>query len=290
MRGSFLLPIDLDGVDKVASQSTFDVAAMRRRAGSRGRSERERTRITVRVGLAVAVGVTFVLLWAALARASTPDVLPGPSAVWLRLVQSVHDGQFFPAAGTTAEEAGLGWLIAAAFSLPVGYAIGRFRILEDALAPYLAGSQAMPVVAIAPILLIWLGAGLASKVSVAALIAFFPMLATTASGIRGVPRDLTDAGRVFGATGWPLARFVYLPLAARAVFSGVKVAAALSVTGAVVGEFIASDQGLGYLINVGRVNFDTPLTFVAVLALIAMGAVAYSLFGLLERLVLRWEE
>lgn len=236
------------------------------------------------------IGVGIVLLWELLALVNTPDVLPGPGAVWNRFVQSVQDGAFFPAVGTTAEEAVIGWAIAAAFALPLGYAIGRFRFLEDALAPYLAGSQAMPVVAIAPLLLIWLGAGLSSKVSVSALIAFFPMLATTASGVRGVSRDLADAGRVFGATGWPLARYVYVPLAARAILSGVKVAAALSVTGAVVGEFIASDQGLGYLVTSSLTNFDPPMTYVAVIGLVIMGALAYGIVSVAERLVLRWEE
>jgi NitT/TauT family transport system permease protein len=246
--------------------------------------------MAIRLGGSAGVGLALILLWIVLAGASSPDVLPGPGAVWQRFVQSLHDGVFLPAAGTTAEEALIGWLAAAAFALPIGYAIGRFRLLEDALAPYLAGSQAMPVVAIAPLLLIWLGAGLSAKVSVSALIAFFPMLATTASGIRGVPRDLADAGRVFGATGWPMAFQVYLPLAARGIFSGVKVAAALSVTGAVVGEFIAASQGLGYLVVQSSANFDTPLTFVALIALIFMGATAYALVSVAERVVLRWEE
>lgn len=244
----------------------------------------------MRLGTSFLIGAAIILAWALLAAANSPNVLPGPVAVWHRFIQTLQDGAFLPAVGTTAEEAFIGWVVAAVFALPFGYAIGRFRFLEDALAPYLAGSQAMPVVAVAPLLLIWLGAGLTSKVSVAALIAFFPMLATTASGIRGVPRDLADAGRVFGATGWPLARFVYLPLAARAIFTGMKVAAALSVTGAVVGEFIASEQGLGFLVNLGIQLYDVPLQYLAVIALMLMGALAYSLVSLVERLVLRWEE
>jgi NitT/TauT family transport system permease protein len=247
-------------------------------------------RAGVRLSATILIGFALLVLWALLARASTPDVLPGPASVWVRFVQSLDDGVFLPAAGTTAYEAALGWLIALIVALPMGYAIGRIRLLEDALAPYLAGSQAMPVVAIAPLLLIWIGGGLPSKVAVSALIAFFPILATTAAGVRGVPSELPDAGRIFGATGLSLARYVYLPLAARAIFSGLKVAAGLSVTGAVVGEFIAPDQGLGYLVLSGRAGFDTPLTFVAVIALILMGALAYGLVGLAERAVLRWDE
>jgi NitT/TauT family transport system permease protein len=181
-------------------------------------------------------------------------------------------------------------LAAALVALPLGYAVGRSSALEDALAPYLAGSQAMPVVAIAPLLVVWLGFGLLPKVTVCALIAFFPMLATTASGVRGVPRDLRDAARVFGASALSLALRVDIPLAARTVLAGVKIAAALSVTGAVVGEFVASDQGLGYLIVFGRTNFDTPLIFVALLSLMALGALAYTAVSLVEKVVMRWDD
>jgi NitT/TauT family transport system permease protein len=148
----------------------------------------------------------------------------------------------------------------------------------------------MPVVAIAPLLVVWVGFGLLPKVIICALIAFFPMLATMAGGVRGVPSDLRDAARAFGATWLPMALHVDLPLAARTIFAGIKIAAALSVTGAVVGEFVSSDQGLGYLINFGRNNFDTALMFVATLSLIGLGALAYTLVSVTERIVLRWDD
>jgi len=148
----------------------------------------------------------------------------------------------------------------------------------------------MPVIALAPLLLVWLGFGLLPKIVVCALISFFPMLATTASGARGVSKDLRDAARVSGAGPLQIAIYVDLPLAARTIFSGIKVAAALSVTGAVVAEFVSSDQGLGYLVMFGRTNFDTPLMFVATISLIALGALGYTAVSLVERLVLRWDD
>jgi NitT/TauT family transport system permease protein len=229
-------------------------------------------------------------LWSLAARSSDPSILPGPLAVWNRFVQGLRDGTYMPALATTAEEAGLGWALAALVAIPLGYVIGRIRALEDALAPYLAGSQAMPIVAIAPLLVVWLGFGLLPKVVVCALIAFFPMLATTAGGVRGVPEDLRDAARVFGADRLAMAWYVDFPLAARTVFAGIKVAVALSVTGAVVGEFVNSDQGLGYLVVFGRTNFDTPLMFVALVSLVALGALAYTAVSIVERLVLRWDD
>lgn len=242
--------------------------------------------------LAVLVVATAVVLglWIALARSTSALILPGPLAVWDRFVEALRDGTFVPALLTTVGEAVGGWTVAVVIALPLGYAIGRVRVLEDAIAPYLAGSQAMPVVAIAPLLLVWLGFGAQPKVAIAALITFFPILATTASGVRGVPKDLVDAARVFGAGRRQMALYVFIPLAARPIFAGLKVAAALSLTGAVVGEFVQSDQGLGYLINLGREIYDIPLMFVAVFTLIVLGATAYGLVNALERILLRWEE
>jgi NitT/TauT family transport system permease protein len=246
--------------------------------------------LAIRLTAVTLLSFVLFVVWVGLARSSSPTILPGPERVWVRFTQSLADGTYAPALATTGMEAILGWGAAAAFALPMGYALGRFRALEDALAPYLAGSQAMPIVAIAPLLVVWVGFGLAPKVIVCALIAFFPMLATTASGVRGVPSDLRDAASVFGASFTSMAWYVDIPLAARTIFAGIKVAAALSVTGAVVGEFVSSNQGLGYLIMLGSTNFDTPLMFVALFSLVALGALAYTLFSLVERLALRWDD
>lgn len=243
-----------------------------------------------RLLLALAVGAVIVGGWDLLARATDPLILPGPGIVWQSFRTALDSGTYFPALATTLEEAGWGWLVAAVIALPLGYLVGLFRSLEDTVAPYLASSQAMPVVAIAPLLVVWLGFGALPKIVVCALIAFFPMLATTAAGIRGVPRDLRDAARVFGASGLSLARYVDLPLAARTIFAGMKVAAALAVTGAVVGEFVSSDQGLGFLLLYGRETFQTPLMFVALISLMALGALAYTAVSLVERFVLRWDD
>ena len=237
----------------------------------------------------IAVGAAITLLWAHLSDTSSSSILPGPGAVWDRFREALQDGTYLPALLATAEEASLGWLVAALAAVPLGYLVGRYRALEEGLAPYLAGSQAMPIVAIAPLLVVWFGIGLEPKVIVAALVAFFPILATTASGVRSVPSDLRDAARAFGAGWWPAATKVDRPLAAHSVFSGLKVAAALSVTGAVVGEYVSPDQGLGHLVLIGSSDFDTPLMFVALLSLIVLGALAYAAVSAVERLTVRWE-
>jgi NitT/TauT family transport system permease protein len=229
------------------------------------------------------------LAWIFAAHQLPPQILPGPGLVWTRFMTALSDGTYVPSLYVTAAETATGWLIAVAVAVPAGYLIGRIRVLEDALAPYLASSQAMPIVAIAPLLAVWVGYGMPSIVTICALIAFFPVLATTAGGIRGVPRDLVDAGHVFGAGRLQMARYVYFPLASRAIFSGLKVAAALSVTGAVVGEYVSSDRGLGTLVMQGSNNFDTPLAFVALISLMALGGLAYFMVSLVERLLLQWD-
>lgn len=237
----------------------------------------------------VALG-TFIGLWALIAENQPSSILPGPAAVWSAFLDSWQEGLFLPALRITVEEAVLGWLIGAACALPLGYVIGRWRALEGALAPYLAASQAMPLVAIAPLLIFWLGFGLTPKVVIAALIAFFPLATTTAAGMRGVERDLRDVARVFGANWRQMLIYLELPRAARSIFAGAKISAALSITGAVVGEFVSNDQGLGFLILFGQTNFNTPLMFVAVLTLMILGAFAYASVSILERIVLRWTD
>ncbi|HEX8916870.1 MAG TPA: ABC transporter permease [Chloroflexota bacterium] len=244
----------------------------------------------IRVTGSLIIAAFLVGIWTLVARRYPPAIVPDPRLVWERFQQAWSDGTYLPAFFTTAEEAMLGWLVAVLVAVPLGYLIGRLRALEDTLAPYLASSQAMPVVAIAPLLVVWVGVGLSAKVIVAGLIAFFPILATTASGVRGVPRDLRDAARVFGAGAAALAVHIDLPLAARSIFAGLKVGAALAVTGAVVGEFVGANQGLGYLVTFGSTSFDTPLMFVAVISLMILGAVAYGLVGAVERILLRWDE
>ncbi len=229
-------------------------------------------------------------LWLVAAHRYGPGIVPGPVDVWDRFVSAWKEGIFWPAVGTTALEAALGWGLGCVTGLSLGYALGRWRAVELTVAPYVSASQAMPVLAIAPLLVIWLGFGLEPKVVVAALIVLFPVMTTTMAGIRGIDRSLRDVAVVFGAGFFQTIVFLEAPVAARSIFAGLKIGAVLSVTGAVVGEYVSSDQGLGYLVQFGRFQFDTPLTFVALIALMLLGGLAYAALSTLERLVLRWTE
>ena len=171
----------------------------------------------------------------------------------------------------------------------LGYLIARSTLLERILTPYIVALQAIPVVAIAPLLVIWFGSGLTSKVLICALTVFFPMLINTIVGVRGVAPELHDLMRALEATRWQTLRHLEAPAALPVLMGGLKVSATLSVIGAVVGEFVSARAGLGFLVNTSRNVFDTPLMIVAVFTLSALAMGLYGLVTLLERWLVAWQ-
>jgi NitT/TauT family transport system permease protein len=179
---------------------------------------------------------------------------------------------------------GLGSLVA----LGLAYPLARSKRVERLLSPYIVASQAVPTVAIAPLLVIWFGTGLLSKVLVCALIVFFPILINTVVGLRSVPDDLRDLMRSLRASRRQIFRHLEVPSAMPNLLGGLKIGATLSVIGAVVGEFVGADAGLGFLINQARGLYNTPLVFAALITLMAMALALYGLVALVERLALAW--
>jgi NitT/TauT family transport system permease protein len=147
----------------------------------------------------------------------------------------------------------------------------------------------VPIVAIAPLLVIWFGPGLLSKVLICALIVFFPVLVNTIIGLRSVPEELHDLMRSLQATRWQTFTFLETPAALPVFLGGLRIGATLAVIGAVVGEFVGADRGLGFLINVGRGQYDTALVFVAVFTLVVMALALYGSVVLLESRLLSWQ-
>jgi NitT/TauT family transport system permease protein len=149
-------------------------------------------------------------------------------------------------------------------------------------------SQAVPIVALAPLLVIWFGAGSLSKVLVCALTLFFPVLINTVVGVRSVDVELRDLMRSLQASRWQVFALLELPAALPVLFGGLKVGVTLSVIGAVVGEFVGADRGLGFLVNLARGLFDTPLMFVALFTLMAIALALYLIVAVLEGWLLKW--
>jgi NitT/TauT family transport system permease protein len=217
-------------------------------------------------------------------------ILPLPGLVWQRFLSLLASGDLAWHTGVTLGEVlgGLGLGLLAATAL--GYCIAKSPSLDRVLTPYLVASQAVPIVAIAPLLVIWFGSGLRSKVLIAALIVFFPILINTVVGLRSVEPDLHELMRSLRATRWQVFTRLDVPSALPVWLAGLKVGATLAVIGAVVGEFVGADRGLGFLINFGRGQYDMPLVFVAVAALVLMALALYGLVSLLERWLLAWKQ
>jgi NitT/TauT family transport system permease protein len=230
------------------------------------------------------VGLLALGVWEFLTRtdAVASYLLPPPLDVAESFWRALNNGLLWRYARTTLQESLLGFLLGAAVALPLGYGTARSRLLSRALEPYLAASQAVPAVALAPLLVIWLGYGLRAIVVLCALIVFFPMVVNTALGIRTLDREILDAARVDGAGGWPLLWHFELPLAMPAILAGLRTSLTLSVTGAVVGEFVLGDRGLGGLLTVARANFDTPLVFATLFTLMLLASALYGIARLVE--------
>jgi NitT/TauT family transport system permease protein len=240
--------------------------------------------------LSILVLVLAIALWDLLVRwADYPAFfLPSPGRVVARYAQAVREGALLPHVFVTLREVLLGLALGLSVALSLGYALAKSRLAERVLAPYLVASQAIPTVALAPLLVIWFGAGSLSKVLVCALTLFFPVLINTIVGVRSVDRDLRDLMRSLRATRWQTFRLLEVPAALPVLFGGLKVGVTLSVIGAVVGEFVGSDRGLGFLVNLARGLFDTPLLFVALITLMIIALALYLLVASLEAWLLKW--
>jgi NitT/TauT family transport system permease protein len=244
-----------------------------------------------RVWLVPASLALALVLWSLLVRLGgfPAYFLPTPGQVWTRLLQVLADGSLLRHTGVTLGEVLAGLALGAGAASALGYTLAKSPALERLLSPYIVASQAVPVVAIAPLLVIWFP-GLLAKVFICALIVFFPVLVNTVVGIRTVPDELRDLMRSLQASRWQTLAFLELPAALPVFLGGMRIGATLAVIGAVVGEFVSADRGLGFLINVGRGQYDTALVFVAVFTLVALALGLYGLVSWLETRLLSWRQ
>jgi NitT/TauT family transport system permease protein len=234
--------------------------------------------------------VSFLGLWELIVRLGgyPPFILPSPGRVYAKLVSVLTTGRLWWHARITLVEIFGGLALGLTTATVLGYLLAKSRSLERLISPYIVASQSVPIVALAPLLVIWFRTGQLSKVLVCALTIFFPILVNTMVGIRSVEPDLVDLMRSLQATRWQMFTLLEAPSALPVLLGGLKVGMTLSVIGAVVGEFVAADRGLGFLINVARGNFDTPLLFVALFTLVNIALILYLSVVLTENLLLRW--
>jgi NitT/TauT family transport system permease protein len=230
----------------------------------------------------------FLLFWEAACHVFViPEfALPAPSVILDILIER-HD-LFLRHSLVTFYETIAGFAIAVVFGVLAAAVIVMIPALADVIMPILLISQLVPKVAIAPLLLIWFGYGLTPKVFIAFLIAFFPIVVNTASGLAAVDKPLLDLARSLEATRFQIFRKLRLPTALPELFSGMKIAMTLAVIGAIIGEFVGGSSGLGYLIIVANSELNTPLAFASLLLLSAGGIALYALVEAAERIFVPW--
>jgi ABC-type nitrate/sulfonate/bicarbonate transport system permease component len=236
---------------------------------------------------AAALGLAGIATWEILVRwLDVPRwLLPPPSAILREICGSA--GLLATHTWITLQEILLGFAAAFAVGVSLAVAIAYSRTMERSLYPYVIASQTVPIIAIAPLLLVWVGPGQASKVIVVALISFFPIVVNVVDGLRSADDEMVAMFRTLGATRRQIFAKLQAPAALPFLLSGVKVAAVVSVIGAVIGEWVGARGGLGWLMRVSAPQFHTARVFAAIAVLAAIGVLLFVIVGAIERWQLR---
>ena len=231
-----------------------------------------------------------MLLWQLLVMSGRvkPYLLPAPRLVLDRWLALARSGVLWHHTAATLQEALAGFLVAAAIAIALGYVLARSEALMSVLAPYIALTQAVPILAFAPLLVVWFGLGLLPKVIICVLIVFFPMLINTIVGLRSIDQAMLLAARGLGASRWRVLWRIEVPLALRTLLGGVKMGITLSMAGAVVGEFVAATKGLGYLLSFAQSTYNAALMLALVFLIMLFVLLIFALSERLEKRLTRW--
>lgn len=209
-------------------------------------------------------------------------ILPPPSAIAENLVRNLSSGYLYPHVIATSIEVGFGFMVGSALGIGLGFVVTQSKMAEKILHPYVIASQAMPKLALAPLLVLWFGFGFLPKIIIVALVCFFPLFESTVTGLAYVNQEKLVLFRSLKATRFQTLLKLRLPTALPYLFSGLRVAAVLSVVGAVVSEFIGANKGLGALIIAAQGMLDTTLMFSVFILLTLMGIFLYQLIYWIE--------
>jgi NitT/TauT family transport system permease protein len=242
------------------------------------------------IGPILMAGAVFLIAWQLVVTAGDYPrfILPGPLAVAERFASGWTQGVIGPHFATTLVEVLLGLLVGGVAGLLTGILLARSRLAGRLLSPYIVAAQATPILALAPLIALWFGTGLASRLLICSLICFFPIAVGTMVGIRSVDPRLMELGRSLRATRRQLLRHVEVPAALPQILGGLRVGATLAVVGAIVAEWAGGDQGLGVLINLARGSmFDIPLLFATLVTIALLGVTLYLAVVALEHRLIR---
>jgi NitT/TauT family transport system permease protein len=231
----------------------------------------------------------FLSVWEFFGRDINPVFGSYPSAILVAFWDLTRSGELPRALGQSLQPFAAGYALAIAIGVPLGLAIGRFRTVEAALGIYVTAGYAMPLVALVPLLMLWLGLGFKVKAAVVLLMAVFPICINTWAGVASVPKSLIDVGKSFVASDAVILRRIVLPATLPYIVVGIRLAVGRAVVAMVIAEFFTAISGLGAIIINSANNFDTAKMFVPVLVLVLLATGLNALIGVFERRLAPWQ-
>lgn len=236
--------------------------------------------------------VVLIALWDVAIRAlKVPNyILPAPQAVLDALRRGYVEGIFWPHFLFTLQSMVAGYLAGCSMAFALGCLFAESRFVERTFLPFVVALQSMPKVALAPLIIVWFGFGLESKIVMVALVCFFPMFINTVIGLKQTSPALLDLMTAFSASRWHVLLRIKIPSAAGHIFAGLQIAIVLGLIGAVVAEFVSSTRGLGHLINAAAVNLETNVMFAALISLAALGVAGSQLVRFLHAKIVFWDK
>jgi NitT/TauT family transport system permease protein len=238
----------------------------------------------------VAIIGGFFLLWEiASGRWVEPFLISSPSRIFSSLIAGFRDGDLLQHTWVTFEEIAIGYPLGAIAGIALGYWFGRSRMLAEIFEPIIIALNGIPRTALAPLFIVWLGIGIWSKVGVVFLLTFFLNFFNTYTGMRQMDQEYVDLARLMRVRGLKLTFRVILPAISPYVFTGIRTSIPFSVIGAIVGEFIAATDGIGFFIRLSAGIFRTADVFVGIIVLMVMVIIMDKIAGLVEKRVLRWQ-
>ena len=240
----------------------------------------------VRVGI---IGGFFLLWEIASGRWIEPFLISSPGRIFTSLIAGFRDGDLLQHTWVTFEEIAIGFPVGAIAGIALGYAFGRSRVLAEIFEPIIVALNGIPRTAVAPLFIVWLGIGLWSKVGVVFLLTFFLNFFNTYTGMRQMDQEYVDLASLMGVKGWKLSFKVIFPAISPYVFTGIRTSIPFAVIGAIVGEFVAATEGVGFFIRMSAGIFKTADVFVGIIVLMIMVIIMDKIAEMIERRALRWQ-